>query len=101
MRARLLVGFALAALFSFMGEAMATEPWADLTVKECKQAPDADDAGPQDREDLQALKTAIFLATSCTSVADCLCPYQPACYCTAAHRCICNQNLCCPSGECP
>ncbi len=100
MRTRLLVVFALVLLFSFAGQATAAEPWADLTAKECKQVLDGADS--QAYEDLQALESAIFLAgTPCSTVADCPCPYQPACFCTPSNRCLCNQFLCCPGGECP
>lgn len=96
MRTGLLIALALVLLVSFAGEARAAEPWAaDLAVKECKQVTEPTEAVGT----AGALEGATFMATQCSSVADCMCPYEPSCYC--AGICICNFRLCCIGPNCP
>lgn len=97
MRARVLTGFALVLLFSFAGRAMAAEPWMDLGVKECKQAPAT---GSQAVGNTDPLASAAPAVTYCNTVADCRCA-APACACMFTHVCICNPSLCCLDPECP
>jgi hypothetical protein len=101
MRRTIVIGALMALLLGFAGNAFAGERWIEPLVRECKEAavaaPEQVDAGAL----ADPLDQALFLSgQTCSTVANCLCPYEPACYCTSAKRCICNYNICCPGGEC-
>lgn len=99
MRVGTLVALAAVLLFSFAGESRAAEPWADVAVNECKQIPEATGAAGT----VDPLEGALFATVNnrCTTVADCLCPYEPACFCTSTQYCLCNIHLCCGGRNCP
>lgn len=99
MRPKVLIG-ALLILTGFAGSSLAAEPWMAPLVNECTGAP----AAPSGEADAGALQTVLDQAIyqsgqACSTVADCPCKYQPACFCVS-FGCLCNYNICCPEGEC-